>query len=287
MLKVALMPLEQKDLSQLLETAVVAARLGGQHAMEEIRYVKAVRKSENELVTQADAQCQQIIVRRIKETYPDHGIIGEEGEQGRIFKQAPRTEPALWWAIDPIDGTNNFAHGIPIFTVSIAAMFAGEPVVGVVFDPATDSMFTAVKGGEAQLNGRRIVVSEEDVTKFASVGLDSHFDDPLPAWVAQIMKQSRFRNLGTTALQLAYVGTGGLVATVVCAPKLWDIAGGAAVVEAAGGVVTNWLGEKIFPIDLEHYEAQASHVLAGNKKVHAKLLELIKTQWPHYRGSGT
>jgi len=281
------MSLEQQDLSQILETAIVAARLAGQHAMEEINYVKAVQKSENELVTQADAQCQEIIVRRIKEIYPDHGFIGEEGEQGKIFKQPPRAEPPLWWVIDPIDGTNNFAHGIPIFAVSVAVMFQGKPIVGVVFEPATDSMFTAVKGGEAQLNGRRIFVSEDDITPFASVGLDSHFEDPLPAWVSQIMKQSRFRNLGTTALQLAYVGTGGLVATVVCTPKLWDIAAGAAIVEAAGGVITNWLGEKIFPIDLEHYEGQASHVLAGNKKGHPKLLELIKTQWPHYRGSGT
>jgi myo-inositol-1(or 4)-monophosphatase len=255
--------------------------------MEAIGYVKAVPKNDTELVTQADAQCQQIIVNRIKETYPDHGFIGEEGEQGRLFKQLPRTEPPLWWAIDPIDGTNNFAHGMPIFTVSVAALFQGEPVVGVVFDPATDSMFTAVKGGEAQLNGRRIVVSEDDINPFASVGLDSHFDDPLPAWVGRIINQSRFRNLGTTALQLAYVGTGGLVATVVCTPKLWDIAAGAAIVEAAGGIFTNWQGEKIFPIDLAHYEGQASHVLAANKKVHPKLLELIKTQWPHYRGSGT
>ena len=66
-------------------------------------------------------------------------------------------EPAIWWAIDPIDGTNNFAHGIPVFTVSIAALSEGEPVVGVVFQPATESMFTAVKGEEAQLNGRRIL----------------------------------------------------------------------------------------------------------------------------------
>jgi len=281
------MPLEQKDLSQILETAVVAARLAGQHAMEEIAYVKAVQKSENELVTQADAHCQKIIVSRIKETYPDHGFIGEEGEQGKIFKQPPRAQPPLWWVIDPIDGTNNFAHGIPIFTVSVAALFQGKPVVGVVFDPATDSMFTAVKGREAQLNGRRIFAGEDDISPFASIGLDSHFDDPLPAWVGRIINQSRFRNLGTTALQLAYVGTGGLVGTVVCTPKLWDIAAGAAIVEAADGVVTNWQGEKIFPIDLEHYEGQASHVLAGNKKVHPKLLELIKTQWPHYRGSGT
>jgi len=281
------MTLEQKDLSQLLETAVVAARLAGQHAMETISYVKAVKKTETELVTQADAQCQQIIVRRIKETYPDHGFIGEEGQEGKIFKQPPRSEPALWWAIDPIDGTNNFAHGMPLFAVSVAALFEGRPVVGVIFQPATDSMFTAVQGQEAQLAGRHIAVSEDGISPFAGVGLDSHFDDPLPGWVPEIIKRARFRNLGTTALQLAYVANGGLVATVACTPRLWDIAAGAVIVEAAGGQVTNWQGRKIFPVDLAQYEGQKSQVLAGNPKAHAALLEMIKTQWPSYRGSGT
>ena len=77
--------LEQKDLSEILETAVVAARLAGQHAMEEIQNAKAVKKSENELVTQVDAQCQRIIIQRIRETYPDHGFIAEEGEKGKMF----------------------------------------------------------------------------------------------------------------------------------------------------------------------------------------------------------
>jgi len=280
------MSLEQKDLSQILETAIVAARLAGQHAMEKIDYVKAMEKKEGELVTQADLECQQIIVQRIKETYPDHGFIGEEGEQGKIFKQHPRIEPALRWAIDPIDGTSNFAHGIPVFTVSVAALFQGEPIAGVVFEPATESMFTAVKGGEAQLNGRRIFASDDELGPFASIGLDSHFPDPLPNWVGEIIRQSRFRNFGTTALQLSYVAKGGLVATIACTPKLWDIAAGVLIADAAGAIVTNWRGEKIFPIDLAQYEGQASQVLVANKKVHAQLAERITSQWPHYRGSG-
>jgi myo-inositol-1(or 4)-monophosphatase len=148
-------------------------------------------------------------------------------------------------------------------------------------------MFTAVQGQEAQLAGRHITVSEDGISPFAGVGLDSHFDDPLPGWVPEIIKQARFRNLGTTALQLAYVATGGLVATVACTPRLWDIAAGAVIVEAAGGQVTNWQGQKIFPVDLAQYEGQKSQVLAGNPKAHATLLEMIKTQWPSYRGSGT
>jgi len=269
------MLLEQKDLSRILETAVVAARLAGQHAMEAMSYVKVVKKSENELVTQADAQCQDIIVQRIKETYPDHGFIGEEGREGKIFKQPPRAEPAIWWAIDPIDGTNNFARGIPIFAVSIGVLLAGEPIVGVIFDPATESMFTAVKGGEAQLNGRRIVAGEDEITAFTSIALDSHIEDPLPGWAADLIKRSRYRNFGTTALHMAYVAKGGLVATVVCTPKLWDIAAGTVIAAAADAVTTNWQGAPIFPADLDGYEGESFQVLTANRKVHAELVRLM------------
>jgi myo-inositol-1(or 4)-monophosphatase len=271
------MVLEQKDLSRMLETAIVAARLAGQRAMEELSFIKASVKNGRELVTQADARCQQIIVERIKETYPDHGFIAEEGGEGRIFKQPPRGAELLWWVVDPIDGTNNFAHRILLFTVSIAVMYQGEPIVGVIFEPATESMFTAVKGGEAQLNGRRITASEEKMNEFSSVGLDSHFDDGVPAWACEIIQRTRFRNFGTTALQLAYVAKGSLVATIVSDPKLWDIAAGALIAESAGAVVSNRQGSKIFPVELDSYEGQELDVMAANKKVHAELLKLLKS----------
>ncbi len=137
------MAVEQKDLRSMLETAVVAARLAGQRAMEAIDYVKVSVKNSTELVTEADRQCQEIILDRVKENYPDHGFIAEEGEEGRIFKQNPRGKDAFWWIVDPIDGTNNFAHRMLFFTVSIAVMHEGEPIVGVIFEPATDSMYTA------------------------------------------------------------------------------------------------------------------------------------------------
>jgi len=270
------MVLEQRDLSRMLETAIVAARLAGQRAMEEINFIKASIKNSRELVTQADARCQQIIVERIKETYPDHGFIAEEGGEGKIFKQPPRADEQLWWVIDPIDGTNNFAHRMLCFTVSIAVMYEGEPIVGVIFEPATESMFTAVKGSEAQLNGRRITASDETMNEFSSVGLDSHFDEGVPAWACEIMQRTRFRNFGTTALQFAYVAKGSLIATVVSDPKLWDIAAGALIAETAGAIVSDRQGGKIFPIDLDSYEGEESQVMTANKKVHAEILELLK-----------
>jgi len=271
------MVLEQRDLSRMLETTIVAARLAGQRAMEEINFTKASIKNNSEVVTQTDTRCQQIIVDRIKETYPDHGFIAEEGDESGIFKQPPRGAERLWWVIDPIDGTSNFAHRIPLFTVSIAVMHEGEPIVGTIFEPATDSMFTAVKDGEAQLNGRRIAASEEKIDKFSSIGLDSHFDNGVPGWACEIIQRTRFRNLGTMALQLAYVANGSLVATIASRPRLWDIAAGAVIAEAAGAVVSDWQGEKIFPVDLDSYEGQELQVITANKKVQAELLELLKS----------
>ncbi|MCP4259017.1 MAG: inositol monophosphatase [Planctomycetes bacterium] len=271
------MPLEQRDLSRMLETAIVSARLAGQRAMEEINFTKASIKNSNELVTQTDARCQKIIIDRIKENYPDHGFIAEEGQHGKIFKQPPRGNQQSWWAIDPIDGTNNFAHHMLLFAISIAVLYEGEPIVGVIFEPSTDSMYTAVKGGEAQLNNRRIAAGIASMDTFSSVGLDSHYDDSVPAWTCEIMKRTRFRNLGTTALQLAYVANGGLIATIASDPKLWDIAAGTLIAEAAGAVITGWQGEKIYPIDLENYETKQFSIIAANKKVHPEILELIKS----------
>ncbi|MHC4104752.1 MAG: inositol monophosphatase family protein [Planctomycetota bacterium] len=271
------MPLEQRVLSRMLETAIVSARLAGQRAMEEINFTKTSIKNSTELVTQADSRCQKIIIDRIKENYPDHGFIAEEGQQGKIFKQSPRSNQQFWWAIDPIDGTNNFAHHILLFTISIAVLYEGEPIVGVIFEPATDSMYTAVKGGEAKLNNRRIISGAAAMDMFSSVGLDSHYEDGVPSWTCEIMKRTRFRNLGTTALQLAYVANGGLVATIASDPKLWDIAAGSLIAEASGAIITDWQGKSIYPVDLENYETQQFSIIAANKKVHPEIVELLKS----------
>jgi myo-inositol-1(or 4)-monophosphatase len=271
------MALGQKDFNGMLETAVEAARLSGRHAMEELSSIRVSIKNKSELVTQADAQCQQMIINKIQKAYPDHGFIAEEGEKGKIFKQSPREANGFWWVIDPIDGTNNYAHRMLLFAVSIAVMREGEPIVGVIYEPATDSMFSAVKGGEAQLNGARITAGEGKMDEFSSVGLDSHFDEGVPGWTQEIMQRTRFRNLGTTALQLAYVAKGGLVATIVNRPKLWDIAAGALIAETAGAVVSDWYGGKAFPVDLDRYNGGEIRTIAANKKVHAELLKIIKS----------
>jgi len=271
------MTMEQKDLSHILEVAIVAARLAGQRAMEEIDYTTASVKNNRELVTQTDYRCQQIITERIKENFPDHGFIGEESGNGNIFIQPPRRADSIWWIIDPIDGTNNFAHKVPVFTVSIAALEQGRPVVGVIFEPATESMYTAVINQDAQLNSRRITASDETISQYTSIALDSHFDSPDAAWVRKVLTESRFRNFGTAALHFAYVAQGGLVASISCCAKLWDLAAGVLICQAAGATVTDWQGKNIFPLQVHQYQGQEFTVLAANKKVHPELLKMLQS----------
>jgi len=270
------MELEQKDLSRMLETAIVAARLAGQRAMEEISYIRSSIKGPDQLVTQSDVICQRIIVDRIKETFPDDGFIAEEGEGSAMFKQPPRGASKIWWVIDPIDGTNNYARGMLLFTVAIAAIYEGQPVVAVIFDPATESMYTAVKGQEARLNERRISVNEEGFSKFSSVGTDSFFDAGVPKWVISLMEKARSRTLGSSCLQLAYLAKGSLVGIVFVRPKLWDIAAGVLIAECAGATISDWKGNKIFPLDCEKYAGQEFPTLGANKKVYGEILALLK-----------
>jgi myo-inositol-1(or 4)-monophosphatase len=136
---------------------------------------------------------------------------------------------------------------------------------------------TAFKGGEAQLDNRRIIAGEAAIDSFSSVGLDSHYDNGVSPWTCEIMKRTKFRNLGTTALQLAYVANGGLIATIVSDPKLWDIAAGTLIAESAGAIITDWQGNKVYPVDPQTYENQQFPLIAANKKAHPEILELLRS----------
>ena len=270
------MTLSNTELSRMLETAGVAARLAGQRAMEELRYVARSVKNGVELVTQADPICQKIIIDRVRETYPDHGFLAEEGPNGNPLKWSPRSDEAIWWIIDPIDGTNNYANGLLCFSVSIAAFYEGRPVVAVIFDPATESMFTAVHDGDAQLNTVRITVNDDKINPFAQFGIDST-PHPLTAdAVGKLFGRCRIRCLGSTALHLAYVARGALGGAVTTSARLWDIAAGMLLIRQAGGIITDLAGEPIPPIDPEQYKGQQYPLLAANKKIHAELLGSFK-----------
>jgi len=270
------MDLQPVQLNAMLETAVDAARLAGRQALDQMSLVEVSVKNGSELVTEADLACQEIIVQRIKADFPDHGFIAEEGEHGRPFKHPPQGDEPVWWVIDPIDGTNNFAHGMPVFAVSIGAVIGGSPVVGVIYDPAADLMFTATQGGRALMNDRSIQAGDDPVSLFVSVGLDSHWGNAMPPWLPTILAKTRFRNLGTTALQMAYVAKGGMVATIVCTPKLWDLAAGAVIAQAAGALLTDWQGRPLWPMDLAGYDGCPIPCIVANPTAHRQLLAIIR-----------
>ena len=274
-MKGQMMRLQHSDISRMLEVAVVATRLAGQRAMEDIKYTKATVKNGNEIVTQADTICQEIILNRIKETYPDHGFIAEEGPDNKMLVQPPRSGEPIWWVVDPIDGSNNYSHRLLCFAVSIAAFHEGKPIVGVIFDPATESMYTAARDTDAQLNASRINVSKDDISEFASFGIDSHFTPEMEKGIHEISRRTRFRNLGTTALHLAYVANGAMIGSISTVTRIWDIAAGALIVEAAGGILTDIKGQNIFPVELEKYRGEQYRILAANKKTHQEILKMF------------
>lgn len=270
------MTLSSTELSRVLETAIVSARLAGQHAMEELYYTRKSLKTPDEVVTTADPACQKIIIDRIRETFPDHGFLAEEGKEGNLFRIRPREDESIWWVIDPIDGTNNFANGLLCFCVSVAAFHQGRPVAGVIFDPTTDSMYSTAAGQDTQLNGSRIEVSKDPISKFVSFGIDSHLHPKTDTAIIEIMRKTRFRCLGATALHLAYVAKGSMIGMMSTSARLWDIAAGAFLVEQAGGKVGDLEGNSLFPVDLENYRSETMHTLATSNQVWNDIQKIFK-----------
>lgn len=269
------MKISNMQIANMLETASAAARLAGQKSMELFGYNKKINKSADEIVTNADPICQDLIISRIKEVFPDHGFIAEEGKDGNIFKQVPRGEP-FWWIIDPIDGTNNYANKVYEFCTSVAVMYEAKPVAGAIFQPCSDLMFTASINTDAQLNGSTIKCSSQDLSIFTSAAVDSLFPDGVPSWVNKIMTKVRFRNLGTTALHLAYVASGAFCGAITESPRLWDIAAGMIILQQAGALLTDLNGNKIDNINPEEYNGKKFDILAAAPNVQQEILNIIK-----------
>jgi len=270
------MALSSTEIRPLLELAAVAARLAGQLAMEQIKFTTTAIKTDDTMVTEADRKCQKLIMSHIKEQYPDHGFIAEEGKSAKALIQPPRGDEGIWWVIDPIDGTNNYAQGLMTFSVSIAAFKDNTPIVAAIYEPATDSMFTTSTDTDARLNMTCINVNERDTNRLSMFGLDSHFKPEMVPLIMDIMQKTRFRNLGSTALHLAYVAKGAMIGSITTTAKLWDIAAGTLLIENAGGKVTDLKGNDIFPLeDMQKAASQSYATLATNKKVHPDFLKIL------------
>ena len=220
----------------------------------------------NNLVTEADHASEKAILELIKKEFPDHYILSEEA--GEIIQDSNYK-----WIIDPIDGTVNFAHGIPICCVSIAIEHRGEIIMASVFNPNLNELFFAEKGEGAMLNEKTIKVSEKInvinaclVTGFPYTYLDMP-NGPLQVFERFIRKGVPVRRLGSAAIDLCWVAAGRFDGFYEHKLEAWDSAAGYLIVEEAGGRVTDFKGNKFSPYQ--------PHVLATNGNIHDEMLKWI------------
>jgi len=223
----------------------------------------------NNLVTEADHAAEKAILDVIKKDFPGHYILSEEA--GEIIQDSNYK-----WIIDPIDGTVNFAHGIPLCCVSIALEHEGEIILGAVFNPNMDELYFAEKGNGALLNEKRISVSEQTeviraclVTGFPYTYLDMP-NGPLQVFERLIRKGIPVRRLGSAAIDLCWVAAGRFDGFYEHKLEAWDSAAGYLIVEEAGGRVTDFKGNKFSPYQ--------PHVLATNGKIHDEMLGVINNK---------
>ncbi len=262
------------------DLAVELAREAGALLRGHVARVREIdHKGTIDLVTEADRASEALIAGRIREAFPRHRLIGEEGARG-----VPAVEGEAMpygWVIDPLDGTTNFAHGYPHFAVSIALEYEGEPILGVVYDPMRDELFVAEQGQGATLNGEpiRVSTSRELIGSLLATGFPYDLSRRGPSnalWDAFNCRCQGVRRDGAAALNLCYVAAGRLDGFWEQPLQAWDVGAGAILVREAGGTVTALEGGRF---DL--YDHQ---VLATNGHLHAPMLEIISATLASYAG---
>lgn len=219
-------------------------------------------------VTEYDKASEKFIISELKREFPSSSFLCEEcGQKG--------CNRSLIWIIDPLDGTMNFIHGIPIFSVSIAAVKDGELFAGAIYQPLINELFVAQKGKGAFLNGKQLFVSKEKSFKkaFLTTGFPYHIDKklihPTDIFSKIIKKGAAVRRLGSAAIDLAYVAAGRFDGYWEASLAPWDIAAGTLILTEAGGIVTDWENS---PVSLN----QKTAILATNGCIHNKLLSILK-----------
>jgi myo-inositol-1(or 4)-monophosphatase len=227
------------------------------------------KKGEIDLVTEVDLECERMCRAVLAERFPEHDILAEELGPTERTRAASRFR----WVFDPLDGTTNYAHGLPIFCSSLALEIDGQPAVGAIYDTTRHELFTAERGHGARLNGARLRVSETSelgnallVTGFPySVHRES---GDLVALFGEFLGRARaVRRLGSAALDLCYVAAGRLDGFWEQHLKPWDVSAGSLILEEAGGRITG--------MDGGPFNASAGHLVASNGHVHDQMLAVI------------
>ena len=226
------------------------------------------KKGAIDLVTEIDLQIEREFRQMIADRFPDHAVLGEEMSNG------DRDDvPPYCWVFDPVDGTTNYAHGLPIFCSSLALEIDGEIAIGAVYDPTRRELYTAERGQGAWLNGRPLRVSSVEtlldsllVTGF-HYGIQQDPEELVSLFREFITKAQAVRRLGSAALDLCYVAAGRFDGYWESKIQPWDVAGGALIVEEAGGRVTTVAGGE--------FKSRAGSVLATNGRIHDLMVEII------------
>lgn len=265
-----------EDYQELLTCAVEAAKAAS--ATLRLGYGKSftisTKTNRHDLVTEYDKKAEEIIITTIKKKYPHHAFLGEEGGYHPGKSQGKSQEDPITWVIDPLDGTVNFAHGIPIFSVSIAACRGDTTYCGVVIHPLLDEVFTAGLGMGAYLNGNPIHTSKtKDLNgAFLATGFPYNIQENPKACIDQFgliaKKGMPIRRLGSAALDLCYVASGRFDAYWEVTLQPWDLAAGQLIVQEAGGIVTNYQGIPRSYITTEE-------VLATNGPLHSQMVQIL------------
>jgi myo-inositol-1(or 4)-monophosphatase len=255
----------------MLNVAVKAARAAGaiiNRASQDVDTLRVSRKAINDFVTEVDQASEEAIINTLLQAYPSHGILAEES--GRTHGNS---KSEFQWIIDPLDGTTNFIHGLPIYCVSIACAHRGVVQHAVVYDPTRNDLFTASKGGGAFLNNKRLRVSKRLRLQDSLIGTGFPFRpgqdiDRYMRMFAEVMKSTvGMRRPGAAALDLAYVAAGYYDGFFEVGLNPWDVAAGSLLVLEAGGLVGNFRGEADY---LFRHE-----VVAGTPKVFGELVKIL------------
>ncbi len=253
----------------MLNVAIQAARNAGRIIVrfldDAVSYDLSV-KSRNDFVTEVDLRSEQEIINTIRKSYPNHSILAEESghTDGNEF----------CWIIDPLDGTTNFVHGFPHFAVSIALKRKDQLEVACIYDPIRQELFTATRGGGAQLNNRRLRVSNCKKLEDALIGTGfpfkehHHFKPFINIFSALFPQTAGIRRAGSAALDLAYVAAGRLDGFWEAALKEWDTAAGILMIKEAGGLVSDFHGK-------DNY-FDTGNVVTGNAKVYKAMFDIIE-----------
>jgi len=257
-----------KTMSDILRIAEVIVRKAGEVLKQGYGNVRHIQqKGVIDLVTEFDVRSEEIIISALKKEFPDHAILAEESGLNTTISE-------YQWVIDPLDGTTNFAHGIPIFSVTMSLMKNNSPVVGVVYDPLRDEMFSAEAGQGATLNSRRIHVSSQANLGDAVISTGFPYDlrtnprNNLAQFAQFQLRSQAVRHLASAALDCAWTAMGRLDGYWEFGTKPWDVGAGALIVREAGGHVTSVDGGEDFLSD--------ETILVSNGLLHEQMLLVLR-----------